>query len=66
MAYIEIDTSYSAPAAKAGLLAALASMFRTHPTTTMGPRADMAPRKLAGPLPGDHRARGYLDGLDGL
>ena len=66
MAYIEIATSYSAPSAKAGLISTLVSMFRSGHGESAALKSEPAPRKLAGPLPGDRRARGYLDGLDGL
>ena len=63
MAYTNLAGSFDAPVAEPGALKRfLASFFAARTDRAMVGRPEA--RKLAGPMPGDRRARGYLDDLD--
>lgn len=62
MAYTGLAGNFDIPESKSGGLRRwLATFFAPRSEVAAGPRSD---RKLAGPLPGDLRARGYLADLD--
>lgn len=62
MAYTDIAGSFEATKPNTGALKRFITTFFSARSDRMGIAA--APRKLAGPLPGDKRARGYMDDLD--
>jgi hypothetical protein len=62
MAYTDITGSFDTAKPEAGALKRIfVSFFAARSDRAAGPTGG---RKLAGPLPGDKRARGYLDDLD--
>lgn len=62
MAYTDITGSFETTKPTTGALKRFIATFFAPRSDRMGTAA--APRKLAGPLPGDKRARGYMDDLD--
>ena len=62
MAYTDITGSFETTKPEAGALRRFLSGFFAARSDRMA--AAPAPRKLAGPLPGDKRARGYMADLD--
>jgi hypothetical protein len=64
MAYTGFAERYDAPVERKGLFARLIDAL-TAPRRGEAEATGMeVPRRLAGPLPGDRRARGYLADLD--
>jgi hypothetical protein len=62
MAYTDITGSFDTAKPQGGTLRRFLSSFFAARSDRMA--AAPAPRKLAGPLPGDKRARGYMADLD--
>ncbi len=63
MAYTDITGSFETAKPEVGALKRFVATFFAARSERMGTAAS-APRSLAGPLPGDKRARGYMDDLD--
>ncbi len=62
MAYIGLADNFDIPQTKTGGLRRwLANFFAARSDVIAGPRSE---RRLAGPLPGDLRANGYMADLD--
>ncbi len=65
MAYIDVSDDFSAKDDRhVGLFRSLVTTLFGHPAVKCDTNVIDMPRKLAGPAPGDRRARGYMADLD--
>lgn len=64
MAYTGFAEYFDAPAARPGLLRRMITALFAARTRESVADGTEVPRKLAGPIPADRRARGYMADLD--